>query len=290
MPDLTIEEELASLERGLDRLEDARTTRTPRWRRVAAKVLPPLVAVALVLLVWQILIWAEIKPRYTFPSPGDVWTSLADNWETGTLQKALWLSVSRGVLGFLVSVAIGTPLGLVVARVKVLRTALAPILSGLQSLPSVAWVPIGILWFGLSPTTIFFVVLLGAVPSIANGTISGVDQVPPLYLRVGTVLGARGLATARHILMPAALPGYLGGLKQGWAFSWRSLMGAELIAIGGSIGFGLGSLLAQGRTVSDMAVVLTAVLTILAVGIVIELLLFNPLEKRLLRGRGLLRS
>ena len=93
--------------------------------------------------------------------------------------------------------AIGTPLGLVVARVRPLRTALAPVLSGLQSLPSVAWVPAGILWFGLSPATIYFVVLLGAVPSIANGTISGIDQVPPLYLRVGRVLGARGVKAAR---------------------------------------------------------------------------------------------
>ena len=288
MPDLTIEEELASLERGLDRLEDARTTRTPRWRRVAAKVLPPLVAVALVLLVWQILIWAEIKPRYTFPSPGDVWTSLADNWETGTLQKALWLSVSRGVLGFLVSVAIGTPLGLVVARVKVLRTALAPILSGLQSLPSVAWVPIGILWFGLSPTTIFFVVLLGAVPSIANGTISGVDQVPPLYLRVGTVLGARGLATARHILMPAALPGYLGGLKQGWAFSWRSLMAAELITQSPRLGTGLGQLMQTGRDLTDAALVISMIIAILVVGVAIDRLVFAPVERGVLRRRGLL--
>jgi NitT/TauT family transport system permease protein len=288
MPRDTLDAELDSLERGLEALDTASVRTKPRWRVVASKVLPPLVAVGLVLLVWQVLIWAEVKPRYTFPSPGDVWTSLADQWAAGTLQKALWLSVSRGVLGFLVSVAIGTPLGLVVARVKVLRTALAPILSGLQSLPSVAWVPIGILWFGLSPTTIFFVVLLGAVPSIANGTISGVDQVPPLFLRVGTVLGARGLATARHILMPAALPGYVGGLKQGWAFSWRSLMAAELITQSPRLGTGLGQLMQTGRDLSDAALVISMIIVILVVGVAIDRLVFAPVERGVLRRRGLL--
>ncbi|HWM40562.1 MAG TPA: ABC transporter permease subunit, partial [Streptomyces sp.] len=133
-----------------------------------------------------------------------------------------------------------------------------------------------------------FVVLLGAVPSIANGTISGIDQVPPLYLRVGKVLGARGLTTARHILMPAALPGYLGGLKQGWAFSWRSLMAAELIATSPELGAGLGQLLETGRAYQDMSLVLGAILLILLVGIGIELLIFAPLERRVLRQRGLL--
>lgn len=279
---------LDSLERGLDALDAAKVRTGPRWRAVAAKVLPPVVAVALVLLVWQLLILAELKPTYIFPGPADVWTSVVDQWQAGTLQKALWLSVSRGMLGFLLSVVIGTPLGLLVARVKVLRTALAPILSGLQSLPSVAWVPAGILWFGLSPATIYFVVLLGAVPSIANGTISGVDQVPPLYLRVGTVLGARGLTAARHILMPAALPGYLGGLKQGWAFAWRSLMAAELITQSPRLGTGLGQLLETGRELSDVGLVFGMIIAILVVGVAIDRLLFAPVERGVLRRRGLL--
>ena len=175
-------------------------------------------------------------------------------------------------------------------KVAPLRRAFGPLISGLQVLPSVAWVPAAIIWFGLSDATVYFVVLMGAIPSIVNGMLAGVDQIPPQLLKAGRIMGATGSTLALKVVLPAAMPGYVAGLKQGWAFSWRSLMGAELIAIGGSIGFGLGSLLAQGRTVSDMAVVLTAVLTILAVGIVIELLLFNPLEKRLLRGRGLLRS
>jgi NitT/TauT family transport system permease protein len=279
---------LDSLERGLDALEPAAAPTGSAWRRRAGKVLPPLAAVALVLLVWQVLIWAEIKPRYTFPAPGDVWATLVDQWREGTLPEAIWLSLSRGMLGFLASVAIGTPLGLVVARVKPLRTALAPVLSGLQSLPSVAWVPAGILWFGLSPATIYFVVLLGAVPSIANGTISGIDQVPPLYLRVGRVLGAKGLRAARYVVMPAALPGYVGGLKQGWAFAWRSLMAAELITQSPRLGTGLGQLLDTGRQLFDVSLVFAMIITILVVGVAVDRVFFSPVERGVLRRRGLL--
>lgn len=283
-PDAT----LASLERGLDALEAGPTDETPRWRRRAGKILPPLIALGLVLLVWQVLIWMEIKPRYTFPSPGDVWATTVEQWRAGTLPEAIWLSLSRGVLGFLASVAIGTPLGLAVARVKPLRTALAPVLSGLQSLPSVAWVPAGILWFGLSPATIYFVVLLGAVPSIANGTISGIDQVPPLYLRVGRVLGARGLRAARYVVMPAALPGYVGGLKQGWAFAWRSLMAAELITQSPRLGTGLGQLLDTGRQLFDVSLVFAMIIAILVVGVAVDRIVFSPVERGVLRRRGLL--
>ena len=279
---------LDSLERGLDALEPPAAPTGSAWRRRAGKALPPLLAVALVLLVWQVLIWAEIKPRWTFPSPGDVAATLVDQWRQGTLPQAIWLSLSRGVLGFLASVAIGTPLGLVVARVKPLRTALAPVLSGLQSLPSVAWVPAGILWFGLSPATIYFVVLLGAVPSIANGTISGIDQVPPLYLRVGRVLGAKGLRAARYVVMPAALPGYLGGLKQGWAFAWRSLMAAELITQSPRLGTGLGQLLDTGRQLIDSSLVFGMIISILVVGVAVDRIFFSPVERGVLRRRGLL--
>ena len=129
---------------------------------------------------------------------------------------------------------------------------------------------------------------MGAIPSIINGLISGIDQVPPQYRSMGTVLGASKLEMAFKIILPAALPGYLSGLKQGWAFSWRSLMAAEIIAIGGTLGFGLGSLLQRGRDLSDMGMVMAAILVILFVGIIVELAVFAPIERKLLRGRGLL--
>ena len=144
-----------------------------------------------------------------------------------------------------------------------------------------------VLWFGLNDAAIYCVVLLGAVPSITNGLVAGIDQIPPILPRVGKVLGASRLANARHILLPAALPGYLAGLKQGWAFSWRSLMAAELIAVGPKLGFGLGAYLEQGRALSEMPTVIAAIFLILIVGIAVELLAFRPLERAVLRARGL---
>ncbi|MEV7190278.1 ABC transporter permease [Streptomyces sp. NPDC093510] len=286
-PDAT-SDQLAGLEAGLDALDTRTSERTPFGRTLLAKAVPPVVAIAIVLAVWQLAYHFKVKEHYLLPSPVDVARVIQDKWLEGTLHEFVWTSLSRGALGFLVSVAVGTPLGLIIARVKVVRAAIGPIMSGLQSLPSVAWVPAAIIWFGLSDATIYAVVLLGAVPSIANGLVAGVDQIPPLYLRAGRVVGARGINAVRHILLPAALPGYIAGLKQGWAFSWRSLMAAELIVKSGDLGVGLGQLLEQGRELQDMAWVLAAILLILIVGIAVELLVFSPLERWVLRNRGLL--
>ena len=178
---------------------------------------------------------------------------------------------------------IATPLGLLVAKVPVVRAAIGPLLAGMQSLPSVAWVPAAVLWFGLTDTTIYFVVLLGAIPSIANGLVAGIDQVPPILPRVGQVMGAGRIDSARLILLPAALPGYIAGCKQGWAFSWRSLMAAEIIATSPQLGIGLGAYLKEGSDFNSMPGVIAAIFLILLVGVGIELLVFRPLERRVLR-------
>ncbi|MFD5078688.1 ABC transporter permease [Streptomyces sp. NPDC058371] len=280
---------LGGLEAGLDALEDTADSRTPLRETFIQKTLPPLIAVALVLVVWQGLISFEVVTDPSkLPSPSAVWGEVEDAWLQGTLLGYIWTSVSRGLLGFLLALVIGTPLGLVVARVRFVRAAIGPILSGLQSLPSVAWVPPAVIWLGLENKMMYAVILLGAVPSIANGLVSGVDQVPPLYLRAGRTLGATGLRGTWHIVMPAALPGYLAGLKQGWAFAWRSLMAAEIIASSPDLGVGLGQLLENGRNASSMSMVFLAIFLILFVGIAIDLLIFSPLERRVLRSRGLL--
>ncbi|PBC60516.1 sulfate ABC transporter permease [Streptomyces sp. Tue6028] len=281
--------DLAGLEAGLDALETVHTGRPPLRQTLVQKVLPPVVAVVLVLVVWQALITFKVVDDPTkLPSPGDVWGEVQDAWLQGKLFGYIWTSVSRGLLGFLLALVIGTPLGLLVARVRFVRAAIGPILSGLQSLPSVAWVPPAVIWLGLNSSMMYAVILLGAVPSIANGLVSGVDQVPPLFLRAGRTMGATGLRGTWHIVMPAALPGYLAGLKQGWAFSWRSLMAAEIIASSPDLGVGLGQLLENGRTASSMSMVFLAILLILIVGIAIDLLIFSPLERWVLRSRGLL--
>ncbi|MFJ4695824.1 ABC transporter permease [Streptomyces sp. NPDC088766] len=280
--------DLTGLEAGLDALDSVRTGRTPLRETLTRKVLPPVTAVALVLVVWQLLVWAEIAPAYKLPPPSAVGDEVTAAWRQGTLLDYIWTSVSRGLLGFLMALVIGTPLGLLVARVAFVRAAIGPILSGLQSLPSVAWVPPAVIWVGLNDSMMYAVILLGAVPSIANGLVAGIDQIPPLFLRAGRTLGATGLRGAWHIVMPGALPGYLAGLKQGWAFSWRSLMAAEIIASSPDLGVGLGQLLENGRNNSSMSQVFLAIFLILLVGIAIDLLIFSPLERWVLRGRGLL--
>lgn len=277
--------ELRDLEAGLDNLQSDTGRKTGiDWKRV----LLPVAALVVLVLVWQLYVSLEFKRRDLVPGPVDVFNQFLTLWGDGKLQESVWTSLQRGVVGFVISVVIATPVGLILAQVAPLRRAFGPLISGLQVLPSVAWVPAAIIWFGLTDATVYFVVFMGAIPSIINGLISGVDQIPPQYRSVGTVLGANRLQMALQIVLPAALPGYIGGLKQGWAFSWRSLMAAEIIAVGGTIGFGLGSLLDQGRDLSDMTVVMSAILLILFVGILIELLVFGPIEKRLLQRRGLL--
>ncbi|WP_218711327.1 ABC transporter permease [Arthrobacter sp. BF1] len=279
------EDDMRSLEAGLDSLQSDAVER----RRIDfSRVLLPLAAFIVLLLAWQFYVSLGLRRRDLVPGPLDVLGSLGALWQAGTAQEAVWTSLQRGIIGFTVSIVVGTPIGLLLSQVRLLRRAFGPLISGLQVLPSVAWVPAAIIWFGLTDATVYFVMFMGAIPSIINGLIAGVDQIPPQYRRVGQILGASRWEMAVNVVLPAALPGYVGGLKQGWAFSWRSLMAAEIIAMGGSLGFGLGSLLEQGRQLSDMGIVMSAILVILFVGILVELVVFAPVEKRLLRGRGLL--
>ncbi|HEU5354461.1 MAG TPA: ABC transporter permease [Actinocrinis sp.] len=283
---------LATLEAGLDALDTATVkTRRPWWRVLVSRVLPPVVALAVILAVWDLLVAMHVHSgQIMLPGPGDVWDEVRANWGPSRIGPAIWDSVYRAAIGFAASVVIGTVIGLAVARIAPLRAAVQPLLSGLQNLPSVAWVPIGIIWFGVTSATIYTVVLLGAVPSIAVGLIDGLDRVPPIYLRVGRNLGARGLDSVRFVLIPAALPGYVSGMKQGWAFAWRSLMAAELIAISPQLGPGVGQVMKFAQDNLDLSLAIGSIIIILIIGIGINQVVFAPIERRLLRTRGLNRS
>jgi NitT/TauT family transport system permease protein len=280
-------DDLRSVESGLDALQsvDARPRGTAR--RVLRAAVPTLLLLVALVAAWQVFIVVAHPRPDIVPAPADVAAAFATAWNSGQLQLAVSTSLTRGATGFVIAIVVATPIGLVLAEVAPLRRAFGPIISGLQVLPSVAWVPAAILWFGLSDGAVYFVVLMGAIPSIVNGLLAGVDQVPPSLRRVGLVLGASRRQLSTKVMLPAALPGYFGGLKQGWAFSWRSLMAAEIIATGGSMGFGLGSMLQQSRDLADIASVLATVLTILVIGVVVELLVFAPIERGLLGRRGL---
>jgi NitT/TauT family transport system permease protein len=274
---------------GLDQLETsvALPPAPGLGRRFVRSVLPPIVFLAALVGIWQLAYVAKLKPSYALPGPADVAETFWETVQDGRAFEAIWTSLSRGAVGFGLSLVIGTLLGLAMWGSRWLRAAIGPIVSGLQSLPSVAWVPAAIIWFQLSDAAIYTVVLLGAVPSIANGLLTGMKQVPPLFDRVGRVLGLSAFGRVRYVLLPAALPGYLGGLRQGWAFAWRSLMAAELITYSPKLGQGLGQLLNIGRELSQMSLVITSIALILVVGVAIELLVFAPLERGVLARRGL---
>lgn len=237
---------LARLSAGLDALESSTVTRSSRSRRIVRSVLPPVLAVVVLLVVWWAVVVAKLQPSYVLPGPNTVASAVWAGLRSGEIPEAIKNSLLRAFVGFGIAVVVGTVLGLLLAKVGSLRRGLGPLVTGLMVLPSVAWVPAAILWFGISTEAMLFVVIMGATPSIANGLVSGVGQIPVLYEKVGFVLGARGLDAIRFIVLPAALPGYLGGLRQGWAFAWRSLMAAELIAFSPALGLGLGQMLDQG--------------------------------------------
>src|SRR5437879_4177891 len=178
----------AAVGAGLDVLDSANTAKTSGWRKFARPVLPPIVAIVVLIVIWQALWAAAFWPEFKLPAPSAVGSELWRLVTTGQVVGILWTSVHRAILGFAIGIVIATPLGLAMARIPLLRSAIGPLLSGLQSLPSVAWVPAAILWFGIQPPAIYFVVLLGSVPSIANGLVSGIDQIPPILPRVGKVL------------------------------------------------------------------------------------------------------
>jgi NitT/TauT family transport system permease protein len=263
----------------------------PRLRRALtaawAPVWPRLTALALAVFAWQVVVWSGWRPSYVLPGPGPVANRLLHDLTSGALLPAVGITLQRALIGFGVATVIGTLLGLALVRTRVLRAAAGSLITGLQSMPSVAWFPLAILLFKLTEGAILFVVVLGAAPSIANGLISGVDHVPPQLMRAGRVLGADGLRLYRHVLLPAALPGFVAGLKQGWAFAWRSLMAGELlVVIGGHQS--LGVRLQYAREFSDAEGLLAAMVVVLAIGVLIDGFAFGYIERTIRRHRGLL--
>ena len=277
---------LASELAGLDALEQstrpAASSRGPRWRVTWPKV----AAIALALFAWQVVVWSGWRPTYVLPGPTTVlsrfWSDLgeADTW------KAIATTLRRAAVGFALAVFVGVVIGLAVSRFRSLRTAVGSLITGLQTMPSIAWFPLALLLFRLSEGAILFVVVIGAAPSIANGLISGIDQVPPLFTRAGRVLGARGLTAYRFVILPAALPSFLTGLKQGWAFAWRSLMAGELLVIIANQP-SIGSRLQFEREFADSAGLISVMLLILVLGVLVDAIFFSSLERHVRRRRGL---
>jgi sulfonate transport system permease protein len=271
---------------GLDALEAPTASRESTLRRAWSGAWPKVLAVLIVLALWQLVVMTRWRPEFVLPSPVDVLGRLWSEMQKPTIWGAIATTLRRGIWGFALAIVIGVAVGVLVARFRILRAAIGSLITGLQTMPSIAWFPLAILLFKLSENAITFVVILGAAPSIANGLIHGVDHIPPVLRRAGRVLGARGIDEYRHVVLPAAMPSFVAGLKNGWAFAWRSLMAGELIVV---IAFqaSLGQLLQVNRDLSDAKGLLAVMLVILAIGILIDSLVFGTVERRIREKRGL---
>ena len=271
---------------GLDALELAPGRDGPRpGVRIWRGAWPKLLAVAIVATVWQLVVLSGWKPEYVLPGPATVFSDLGDLIGTADFWDGVRLTMLRAVTGFALAVLIGTVVGAAVSRFTPLRAAIGSLITGLQTMPSIMWFPLAILLFQISESAIMFVVVIGAAPSVANGLISGIDYVPRTWLRVGQVLGMSGFARYRHLILPASLPSFISGLKQGWAFSWRSLMAGELLVIvPGALSIGVR--MQQSRDLNEASLVISYIIVVLVIGILIDVL-FNAADNALRKRWGL---
>ena len=284
------DQQLATQLAGLDALEQAAHGQSASLaRRVWRATWPKLAAIGLALFAWQLVVWSGWRPTYVLPGPITVLERFFEDLGEPETWKAVATTLRRAAVGFALAAAVGVAIGLAVSRFKSLRTAVGSLITGLQTMPSIAWFPLALLLFRLSEGAIMFVVVIGAAPSIANGLISGIDHVPPLLTRAGRVLGARGLTAYRHVIIPAALPSFLTGLKQGWAFAWRSLMAGELLVIIANQP-SIGSRLQFEREFADAAGLMSVMLLILVIGVAVDAIFFSTAERAVRRRRGLAAS
>jgi NitT/TauT family transport system permease protein len=256
---------------GLDALDLAGRPGGGR-RRVALRLWnalwPKLLAIALVLGVWELITLSGYK-KNIWPGTGPTLADLWDEAKTGTLWQAIGNTLQSAVIGFAIAIVIGCLIGGLVSRIYPLRAAVGSLITGLQTMPSIAWVPFAGLLFGNNNSAILFLVILGAAPSIANGLITGVDYTSPLLLKAGAMMGLRGLPLWRHLILPASLPVFVAGLKQGWAFAWRSLMAGELIVLVFNHPT-LGELLNNDQSLSDLEGATSIMIVIFIIGIFVD--------------------
>ncbi|HEY7659492.1 MAG TPA: ABC transporter permease [Actinomycetota bacterium] len=258
-------------------------------RSAGGQIAPRLAAIGLLLLAWWATTATGLLSESVLPSPGAVLSAFAESFATPdppreSILQATQASLVRLVVGLTVGIVVGTAIGLAMAASAFVQRSIGGLMAGLQALPSIAWLPLAILWFGLSERAILFVVIIAAIPAMAIASASSIRLVPPLLVRAGRTLGARSWVLQRRVILPAAVPGYVAGLQSAWALSWRALMAGELISTGGK---GLGHLLDANRQVFLVSRIFAVMLMIIIVGMVVEAL-FGVLERRIGNRRGLL--
>lgn len=270
---------------GLDQLDQAPPQQAKRHlgEKAWAAAWPKLLALGLALAIWQLVYLSGFKSAI-LPGPGTTLANLWDQLHHALLWQAIGTTLRRAVIGFAIALVIGTVVGALVSRIRPLRAGFGSLITAVQTLPSIVWVPFAIILFGANTTAILFVIVMTAAPAIANGLIAGADYLPPLLLRAGKTMGLRRLSLYRYVIMPATLPAFVGGLKQGWAFGWHGLIAGEVVVI--ILGQpSLGVLLSSDQDQADMASAIAVILVILVIGIVVDML-FNVVNTRIRRRWG----
>ena len=252
-------------------------------RRWALELGPPVLGVLALVAVWGIV--AAMTATPSIPSPADAWAALVDGIADGTIPEATLKTLIRLAFSFVVALVLGTALGLILASAEGLRRSVRPLVVALHITPFVAWVPLAVIWFGVTERAVVFVAIAGSFAAVALATLQGIRQVSPLYVRAGRTLGATGWELQRSVVFPAALPAYMVGVQQAWGLAWKALMAGELIvpAVGAT---GLGHLL--DRSQGDVAAILAVVAVIALIGVAVEYLVVGAIDRRIRARRGLL--
>lgn len=259
-------------------------------RRVGGQIWPRFAAIGGVVLLWWAASASGLFSSSVLPPPGDVLSAFASSFAQASpparesIVQATTASLIRLVVGLSFGVVVGTVVGLAMAASSTVQRSIGSLMAGLQALPSISWLPLAILWFGLTERAILFVVIIAAIPAMAIASASSIRLVPPLLVRAGRTLGARRSTLYRRVVLPAAVPGYLAGLQSAWALAWRALMAGELISTGGK---GLGHLLDANRQLFLASNIFAVMLMIIVVGMTVEAL-FAVVDRRVRRRRGLL--
>jgi|ERR1051325_1733901 NitT/TauT family transport system permease protein len=236
------------------------------------------------LAIWEVIFLLGVFPVVSLPSPLMVGQSLLDLIQEGTLGYSIAVTMLRLFVGFLTAIMIGVGVGLVMVKFTYFGKTMNSFAVGLQSFPSIAWVPFAILLIGLNDSGILFVVIMSSVFSIMISTYSGVRNIPPIYLRSATNMGAKGISLFRHVMLPAATPSLIIGIRQGWSFAWHALVGAEMLI---TTLVGLGYILAVGREFSNMSQIIAAMIVIFTIGLVFDRVVFTKIEEKVRYRWGL---
>jgi NitT/TauT family transport system permease protein len=252
-------------------------------RRWASELGPPLLGVAILVIVWAIV--AAATDTASIPGPAEVWTALRDGFSDGVFVEATTKTLIRLAFSFAAALVIGTVIGLALSAFELARRSVRPLVVALQITPFVAWVPLAVVWFGVTERAVVFVAIASSFPAVTLATLQGIRQVPPLYVRAGRTLGATGWDLQRSVVFPAALPAYMVGVQQAWGFAWKALMAGELI-VRASGASGLGHLLE--RRSDDVASILAVVAVIAVIGVAVEYLIVGAVDRRIRARRGLL--